>query len=320
MNPTGGHTTGLSSDAFQAAINAVAWESYQREQQPAYLSARDSFFFKQQQGDEMVYIWDEDQNVGAFEEINEQETIPNTDSRIGNQGTKRQTKWVKQIPISWEAFKLDQVGKRERLGSQIGDRARLTQDKQSILDTYADAFTGSLNTTPDGDAWSSSSHTTLSGGTVDNNETAALTADALWTNVITLANLKAQDDEAGSYVFEGLLVPFILYKTAKETMNSQLVPFSGENQINLFDTDYGTLRIAASIFLGSTYNAATNANTSYHVMSSNHFCTRRVVADLSMDLIEPKYTENDTYVERARYMESHFIETWAGYVGCTGAA
>jgi hypothetical protein len=320
MNPTGGHTTALSPDAVQTAIDAVAWEEYMREQQPAYLSARSDFFFQQQTADEMVYVWDEDSNVGAFLETDEQEDVKSSDTFIGNQATKRQQKWMKQIPLSFEVFKTDQVGKRERIGQQIGDRARLTQDKRTVLDTYGDAFDGAVNTTPDGNSWANNSHTTLKGFTVDNLETGALNADNLWTVVQSLANQLAQDGEAGSQVFEGLVVPFILMKTARETLNSRLVPFSAENQVNLFDTDYGTVQLAASIFLGSTYNSNSNANTSYHVVSRNHMATRRVLTPLSMTMISPEYTANDNYVERARFMESHFIESWTGYVGSNGTA
>jgi hypothetical protein len=130
--------------------------------------------------------------------------------------------------------------------------------------------------------------------------------------------LKAQDGEAGSYVFEGLVVPFILYKTAKETMNSQLVPFSGENQINIFDTDFGTVRIAASIFLGSTYNSNSNANTSYHVVSSEHMINRKVHRELYTSMILPEYTSNDSYAYRGRFLEAHFPESFSGYVGSNG--
>ncbi|KKL86818.1 hypothetical protein LCGC14_1940930 [marine sediment metagenome] len=298
----------------------MAWETYEREQQPGYLSVRDEFWFKPSTDDAMVYVWDEDQNVGRFTITDEQEDIQTTDTRIDNQATKRQRKWMKQVPVSFEAFKTDQVGKRQRIGQQIGDRARLTQDELGVLDTFGDAFDGSINTTPDGDAWASDSHTTISGGTVDNLETGALNADNLWITVQSLANQKAQDDEAGSYVFEGILVPFILYKTAKETMASQLVPFSAENQVNLFDTDYGTVRIAASIFLGSTYNGNSNANTSYHVVGQNHMNQRKVLSDLSMTLLGPEHSANDTYQYRARYMESTFPESWSAYVGNNGTA
>lgn len=320
MNPQGGHTYNLSPDACQTEIDGVAWENYQREQQPGYLSSRDSFYFKQSTEALLAYTWDEDSNVGGFDEIDEQEEFSDSDTLIGNTKTKRMQKWAKQVPVSAEAFNADNVGKRARIGSQIGDRARLTQDKRAILNTYGDAFAGSVNTTPDGQALASNSHVTLKGVTVDNLETGALSADNLWTVVQSLAGQKAQDGEAGSYVFEGIVVPFNLYKTAKETMDSQLVPGSGENAINIFDTVFGTVRIAASIFLTSTYNTATNAATSYHVVSSQHMINRKVHEDLSTKLILPEWTANDSYAYRARFLEAHFPESFCGYVGSNGTA
>lgn len=320
MNPQGGHTYQLSPDACQTEIDGVAYETYQREQQPGYLSANDAWFFKQSSSELLAYTWDEDSNVGAFDETDEQEELANSDTFIGNTKTKKMQKWTKQIPVSLEAFKADAVGKRQRIGSQMGDRARLTQDKKAILNTYGDAFAGSVNTTPDGQALASNAHVTLKNVSVDNLETGALNADNLWTVVQSLANQKAQDGEAGSYVFEGLLVPFILYKTAKEVMDSTLVPFSSENQMNIFDTVFGTVRIAASIFLGSTYNSATNANTSYHVLSSQHMVNRKTFMGLSTSLIPPENTANDSWLYRGRFLESHFPESFCGYVGSNGTA
>lgn len=323
MNPTGGWTTGLSPDAFQKAINAVVYERYMREQQPDYLSSSDTFCFKQSQAEEMVYLWDEDSNIGPYEEIDEQEDLPNSDTIIGNQASVRQRKWVKQVPVSFEAFKTEQTGinKRAELGRQIADRARLRQDSTTILDTFGDAFDGNISPTPDGDAWASDSHTSLKNVTIDNLETEALSADGLWTTVQSLANQKAQDGEAGSQVFQGIAIPFILLKTAHETLDSDLEPFTAENQDNFFKTVYGTgVRIKASIFLGSTYNGNSNANTSYHVFSENVQASRRVLTGLITNLIPPEQTKNDTFIERAKFMESHFVASWFGYVGNNGTA
>jgi len=322
MNPSGGFNAQLSADAVRTLLDGIAFEEYQRQQQPGYLSAQDDFFFKQSSHDLLTYSWDEDSNVGGFEETDEQEELIDTDTFVGNNKTKKQQKWTKQVPVSLEAFRAggQAAEKRSRIGVQIGDRARLTQDKKAILNTYGDAFAGSINTTPDGDALASNSHTTLKNVTVDNLETGALNADNLWTVVQSLANQKAQDGEAGSYVFEGILNPFILYKTAKETLDSQLVPFSGENQVNFFDTVYGTVRIAASIFLGSTYNTNSNANTSYHVLSGRHMINRKVFMGLTTSLIPPENTANDSWLYRGRFLESHFPESWSGYVGSNGTA
>lgn len=317
--PTGGFTTQLSTDACRTAIDGVMWEEYTRDQNPAYLSAFDDFFYKQDTTDKIAFIWDEDSNVGEFQLTGEQEELLNTDTFIGNQKTKVSSKFTKQVPVSDEAFRTDQVGKRARIGNNVGDRARVTQDRTSVLDTYGDAFAGSINTTPDGSNLASNTHTTLKGFTVDNYETGALTPDNLWTVVVSLAAQKAQDGDAGGHVFGGLLVPFLLYKTAKEVMNSALIANSAENNLNIFDTDYGEVTIRASIFLGSQYNSATNANTSYHAVGRNHMITRKVLYDLNTIMIEPQYTSNDTYLYRAKYHESHLDGSWTAYVGADGS-
>jgi len=324
-NITGGFVANTSPDAVQTAIDVMAAERYQRTMQPNYLSAQDEMFFHSSGIDRLAFIYDEYSNVGEFEEIGEQEEVRRTDARIGNQTTARVVKYMKDIPISWEAFKADQHGIREQIGKDVGDRARQTSDKKSILNTYGDAFAGSVSTTPDGQPLASNSHVTLttsSGGglTVDNLETGALAPDALWTAVTSLANQPAQDGDAGSYVFEGLVVPFLLYKTAKEVMNSALAANSGENNLNIFDTDYGQVAIKASIFLGSTYNGATNANTSYHLLSSSHQVTRKVFSELNTTLIEPQYSDTDSYELRARFAEVAFPMSWNGYVGSNGSA
>lgn len=320
MNGSGGFTGALSPDAVKVAINAVMYETYGRMQQPGYLNATDEFFFKQDTLSEVAFVWDEDSNVGEFDATAEQEEIKNTDSFIGNTKTKFSQKYTKQVPVSDEAFRADRVGKRTQIGTNIGDRARQTQDKQAILSTYGDAFTGAFNTTPDGQNLASNSHTTLKGATLDNLETGNLTPDNAWTCVVSLANQKSQDGDAGSQVFEGLVTPFLLYKTAKEVFNSVLVANSGENNINVFDTDYGEVQIRASIFLGSTYNGASNANTSYHLISRNHMITRKVFYGLTSNLIGPENSANDTYFMRSKFHEATFPGSWTGYVGSNGSA
>lgn len=317
---TGGHTANLSPDDTQTAIDEVMYEEFTRTAIPGYLSAQDGFYFKTDSIDSMAFIYDEDSNVGEFNETGEQEEIVSTSTRIGNTKTKRVTKYTKQLPVSWEAFKTSQQGKREAIGRQCGDRARVTQDHQSIINTYGDFVAGSINTTPDGDATASDSHTTLTGVNVDNLETGALSADNLWTIVQSLANQKGQDGDAGSHQFESLVVPFLLYRTARETLGSPLIPGGAENNINIFETDYGQVRLAASIFLGSTYNTATNANTTYTVLGRNHEVRRKVLSGLETSMLEPKYTDNDTYVMRAKFAEAHFPGTWTAIASSSGTA
>jgi hypothetical protein len=321
MNPTAAFSFELSPDAAQTEIDTYLRESYQRDQLPNRLSGQDSLFFHQSTSNLLGFTWDEDANVGGFDEIDELETIPDTDTRIGNTTNVKMQKWVKQVPVSMEAFKADLHGKRADIGRQMGDRARLTVDKRAILNTYGSAFVTTVNTTPDGQAWASNSHVALKYSlTVDNLETGSLNADNLWTVVQALANQYAQDSELGGYDFEGLVVPLILFKTAKETLDSELVPFSGENQVNIYDTVYGQVRLAMSPFLGSRYNSNSNANTSYHVLSSQHQAQRKVFMGLTSSLIPPENTANDAYIYRARFIERHFPMSWNGSIHSNGTA
>lgn len=295
------------------------YERFTREQNPGYLSASDGFFFKQgDTGGKTAFIWDEDSNIGMFDETAEQQDLSNTDTFVGNQTTKNSVKYTKQIPISDEAFRADQIGKRADIGSKIGDRARVTQDSKAILNTYGDAFAGSVNTTPDGKALAANDHLTLKGVTVDNLETGALTPDNAWTLTVSLANQKGQDGDPGGHVFAGAVCPFLLYKTMKEVLNSSLIPNSAENNLNIFDTDYGTVRIAASIYLGSTYNAAANANTSYSFVGENHMVMRKVFYSLTTFMRTPEQTANDTYAMVAKFHEMSFPGSWTGYAGSNG--
>jgi hypothetical protein len=318
--PTGGHTTRLNPDACQTAIDAVLYSNFEREEVPAYLSSRNDMFFNQGTTDSIAFLWDEDSNVGAFQATDEQEEILTENTFIGNQKSKRVTKYTKSIPVSWEAFKTDQVGKRDRIGSQMGDRARLTQDKLAIQTTYGDAFSGTFNTTPDAANLASNSHTTLKGFTVDNLETGVLNPDNLWTCTVSLGNQLAQDGELGGHLFGGWLGPLVLYKTAKEVMNSNLIANSAENNLNIFETDFGEVAIKQSQYLGSAYNNVSNANTSYHLISKGHQIMRKVLSDVSTDLIDPTKSRSDSWEYRARYAESTFPGTWEGYLGCSGSA
>jgi len=255
-----------------------------------------------------------------FDETGEQEDIANTDSFIGNQTARTSQKYTKQVPISDEAFRADQVNKRSELGRQIGDRARMTQDFKAVTRTYGDVAAGTFFTCPDGQATASNSHTTLKGFTVDNLETGVLTPDNAWTLTVSLANQKSQDGDPGGHVFEGAVGPFLLYKTMKEVLNSSLIANSAENNLNIFDTDYGAVEIASSIYLGSTYNSATNANTQYTFVGRNHMISRKVFYGLTTSMITPEQSANDSYALRYKYHEVAFPGTWTALASSSGSA
>lgn len=315
----GGFTGNLSPDAVQTSIDAALYEEYQRAMNPGYVSAQDSLFYHQGTTDgKRAFIFDEYSGVPNFQITREQEDLNNTNVLIANKTTVQSIKYTSQVPISDEAFRADQVGLRAEIGRSQGDAARRTQDANAVLNTYGDAFAGAINTTPDGQPLASASHLTLTGYTVSTLNTPTLTPDSMWTLTVALASQQGQHGDLGGHYLQGALVPFTLYKTAKEVLNSTLLANSTENNLNVFDTDYGEVRIGASQFLGSQYNSNSNANTSWHIVSQNHFIMRKVFYDVNSVMIPPEHTSNDTYLLRVKYHEVPFPGSWTGYEGSSG--
>ncbi len=311
----------MSPDACQIAINEALFEALERPLSPSYVGVDNPVFFKTSPIDTIAYIYDEDSNVGGFLEASEQEEIKSENTFIGNQKTVRVKKWMKSIGVSVEAFKTDQVGKRQRIGEQIGSRMRVTKDRTAMVRVYGDAYDGTYFTTPDGDALASDSHTALKNGdNVDNLETGALTPDTLWTSFVALTTQKGQDGEiSGIHSPRGLLTCTTQYKHLKEILNSELIADGGENNLNIFETDYGRVSLGQSLYLNSAGDTGTYKATAVHIVSDYHFIYRKVLSDVENDLIEPRYSRTDSWEYRSRYLEVGFPATWEGYQMLAGA-
>jgi len=317
---SGGHTTLLSVDACQTAIDEALFEKMNIHNAPSYVGV-DSIFFKTSPIDTIAYIWDEDSNVGGFLETSEQEEIKTENTFIGNQKTVRLKKWMKSIPVSAEAFKTDQVGKRASIGGQVGTRMKVTKDRTAMVRTYGDAADGTYFTTPDGATLGSNSHVALkTGGTVDNRDTGALTPDTLWTSFVSLHTQIGQDGEiSGVHSPFAVLTCTTQYKHLKEVLNSDLIADSAENNLNIFETDYGQLAIGQSLYLNSAWDSGTVKATAVHIISEDHHIFRKVLSEVENDLIEPRYSRTDSWEYRSRYLEVAFPATWEGYQLLTGA-
>ncbi|MEK7578878.1 MAG: hypothetical protein AAB456_04195 [Patescibacteria group bacterium] len=319
MPPIGGHTTKLSPDATQTAIDSVAYEVYDQAGQPAELEPSDQTFFKQERFTSNAHIWDEYSGIPNTEEHQEQDIVKTVDVFIGNQKTQKVKFFKNDYPISVEAFKTDKGFIRDRIGKDVAEAVKRRQKYVAIIDCYGDAFNGTNFTTPDGNSLANNSHTTLRGDTVDNLETGSMTPDNADILARSLESQLGQHGDWGGNILGGVFVPRNIYKTTKEVFNSEKLANSAENNLNLFETDYGTIAIKQSPLLGSTFNAGSNANTGYHFVAQNHHIVRRVLVDMELDMIEPKYTATDSWVERVRHAEVSYPETHFGYAASTGA-
>ena len=316
--PIGGHTTDLSPDATQTAIDGVAYEVYDQSGQPSELGATDPVFFKQENFTSNAHIWDEYSGIPNIAETEEQEVVKTVDVYIDNQTVQKVKFFKNDYPVSVEAFKTDKGFIRDRIGKDVAEAVVRKQKYVAIIDCYGDAFDGNNFTTPDGNSLANSSHTTLRGDTVDNLETGSMTPDNVDTLARSLESQLGQHGDWGGNVLGGVFVPRNIYKNTKETFNSTLEANSAENNLNIFDTDYGSVSIKQSPLLSSNFNAATNANTSYHFLAQNHHIVRRTLVGMELEMVEPKYTETDSWVERVRFAEVTYPETHFGYAGSSG--
>ena len=319
---TGGHTGGLSPSTVKTAVDGFMFDSEQeRSNQPSYVGATNDLFFKTSPIDLRAFIFEEDAGVPNLETVAEQGEIPVVNTFTGNQKTINLAKRAFDLPVSWEAFMVGGKGaqKRQMLGSQIADAVVRSRDLNALITTYGDAFDGTYNKCPDGVALASNSHVTLRGNTVDNLETGALTADVMWNGFVSLQQQLGQTGEVAGYLPAGVLTSSSQYKKAKEILKSEAIAGSAENNLNIFETDYGPVAIGQSPFLNSARDAGTYKATGVHIVSREHNIMRKVFSDYVSEMIEPKYTKTHSYVYRALYDETAFPGGYSGYVGLTGA-
>ena len=314
-----GTSSGRMPNVVQTRLDNVLFGEFDRTEQPDELSARNGTFFKQMSIDRKARVYEEDSNVGEFEELQEDEVLRDTDTQTANLTTRTVRDFHKTLFISRNFFDDEQHDVVDERIRQVGDRGRLTQDKRAILDTYGDGFDGNINNTPDGVSLYNNAHTAVKNGdTVDNLETGVLTPDNLKTLIRTLRLQIGQDGEVGSHRITGLLGPTILYDELLEITKSDKVSQSAENDLNFFNTIYGELSIKTSVFLDSDFNSATNANTSYYAVGRHHTITRDERQGMSTTLVDWRFDEANRYVYKADYREMYYPGSWEGTAASNG--
>ena len=297
------------------------YEEFNRERIPSHLSVDDPYFFKQTTtGGGTHFIYDEDAGITNFEFTDELEDLKKTTTWIGNKTIIASRKYTKTVPVSIEASKANKVGKIEQIGKEIGRSARRTMESEAILRTYGDVTVGTFYTTPDAVALGSNSHVTLRGATVDNLETGTLTPDNLWTGNNSLANQVGQSGEREGHLLSGMVVPHVRYKDLVEIMHSPLAAYSAENNLNIWASEYGDIMLRQSSYLnsGTGGNTATNANTTYTLISENHKIMRAVFYGLESYTKGLEETENLSFEYVYHYSEVEFPGTWTGTVISSG--
>lgn len=234
----------------------------------------------------------------------------------GNKTTHSVTEWDKDLPVPKTFYDDEQHDIVNRAVSEMGRQARNSQD-ENALGIYVGGF--ATYTTPDSAYIWSNSHTNLNGDTIDNLETGALSVANLEILMNSLYLQKDQRGRLGGHEPVALLVPPALFPDAQEITKSELQANVTDNNLNYFSQIYPGLKVYRSPWISSTYNSYTNANTSYYLVSRNHFIRRRVRESLNTVLVPWQYDAKRRYIYRGAFREVAYASTWEGGAASSGA-
>lgn len=215
----------------------------------------------------------------------------------------------KDLPIS-RTFMADQ--QLSAVSKAVNQQARTwvaSRDKNAF-GVYAGGF--ATYTTIDSAYLFSNSHTNQNGDTVDNLETGVLTDDNLNTVVNSLRTQLSQTGVILGYEPKFLLTPVALHKTGMAIAKSVLRAGTGNNDLNYWSEMYPGMKVVYSPFLDST------STTAYFVGSNQHGVVRFEREGFFTDLIDWKYSENDTYKYKMRAREVVDSIEYSGVVGSSG--
>lgn len=301
----------LNANVVKTALDDVFYQKNDINKHPNIATAETSAVFKQDTADSSAVIMELFGGSGAWEQTAEEENLPTGSPRITNQKTFSVVKFAKMIEIPKEFFDDNKHSSYEKMVTNFARRAKTTRDKNAFA-VFRNAFTTAL--TADGAALVSDTHTSISGATVDNKLTAALSETALNDAIVAMGEQLAQDGEIDGHMPATLLVPMKLFKTAVEITDSELRSGTADNDLNIYSEKYG-ITVYTSPYLGA---AAGGSDTAWYLLSDNHSITRWVRESMNTNLVDFSISDNDVYKYKGRYREVVGAMSYEGVIGSTG--
>jgi hypothetical protein len=184
-----------------------------------------------------------------------------------------------------------------------------TRDRNAA-NVYANGFAS--QTTIDGAALFSNTHTNQNGDTVDNLETGVLTNDNLNIVVNSLRQQLSQTGVILGYEPKFLFTPSLLHQTGMQVAKSVLRAGTGNNDLNYWSEMYPGMKVVYSPFLDST------STTAYFVGTNNHGVNRFTREAFFTELVDWKTDAQDQYRYKMRAREEVDSIEYSGLVGSNG--
>lgn len=215
----------------------------------------------------------------------------------------------KNLPIPWTFMddqQQDAVAKSVRQQTQTW---LATRDRNAFY-VYGNGFTTQL--TIEGATLFSNSHTTVTGTTVDNLETGAVTDTNMNVMVNSLRQQIAQTDTKVGYEPDFALFPSITHQSGMAVAKSVLRAGTGNNDLNYWSEMYPGMKVVYSPFLDDI------STTAWFVGSANHGVERYERKAFFTKLVDWQTDDEDCYQYKMRAREEVDSIEYSGLVGSTG--
>jgi hypothetical protein len=305
------YSSNLNPDVVQTALDKVFMQEFDVMTGPGQATVGTSDIFIQDTADGASVIAEVFKGSGLWEERGEEENVAGGTPKITNKITFIVTEFAKSIDIPKVFFDDNRHGAYEKMVRDFALKARITQNNNGF-GLYRNAFTTTL--TADGVAFISASHVTISGETVSNLVTGALTESTLEDANTAIREMKSQDGVVIGSEAATLLVPTKLYPEACRIVKSALRADTANNDMNVFSSIYN-INVYTSPYLGA---AAGGSDTAWFLLGRNHSVTRWVRQGIQLDLVPYKNQRNNNYIYKGSFREVVGVYDYANAVGSTG--
>ena len=304
-------SSGMNPDVVKTALDSVFFQEFNGRLNPGYVDATSEIVFKQDTVDNAAVIQEVFKGTGLWGNKPEEGDVPQATPRVDNQITFNVTEFAQSVDVTRNFFDDNMHGVYEGMVRDMAETGRITRDNNAF-GIFRNAFTTTL--TADGVALVSDAHVTLSGDTVDNKLTDALSEASLEGALVAMAEQKAQDGTIRGQMANTLLVPPTLYKEAVEIVESEQRSGTADNDINVYSSKYNIF-VATSPYLGAV---AGGSDTAWFLLGRNHSVTRWVRRGIETTLVNWDTQRNNNYIYKGSFREVLGATDYSGLIGSDG--
>lgn len=319
-------TNALNPTVVRTELDAIFVQEFMFPVSPGTATATTPAIFKQVGIDNSAHIEAVLSGGGGLWSVKGEEVAVATASpRVANKVTYVAVTIANSLQLSKEFFDDNMQNTYAEMVKKFAGGARATREILAF-ELYRGSFATTL--TADGVAWIADAHVTIAGPNVDNRvaSNAVLSPTSLNTAMVQMQQQLSEDGIIMGQLGSVLLVPSALFKTACEIVGSQLASGTANNDINVYSSTY-QIQVFQSPFLGAAQLAGVvngvtvtaGSDTAWWLLSRNHGATRYIRQELTTDLVDYIYTNNNNYVYKGMFREVYGVTNYVGAVGSSGS-